>query len=170
MEFLEIAPAQKYQKKLTGNQVSDMIRATVEKPEARFQKLKNVVENILKPDEDPYLKSIGMKINPEMMTVNARILPSPQIIFARDRTQNGSSGVWNLRGVELCSTPTLTSCAVVFFTKVRQNDAEHIVEQLFSKWKRSGMDINLNVRDIPIRMYAFLNNISVQIHIFLKEY
>jgi eukaryotic translation initiation factor 2C len=160
MEFLEIAPAQKYQKRLTGNQVSDMIRATVEKPEARFQKLNSAVGNILKPNDDPYLKSIGMKISPEMMRVNARILPAPQIIFAGNRTQHGMNGVWNLRGVELCSTPTLTSCAVVFFTRLRQNDAENIVEQLMSKWKRSGMAINLNPRDIPIRVYLlFLNDI-----------
>ena len=152
MEFLEISPAQKYQKRLTGNQVSDMIRATVEKPEARFNKLSSVVKNILKPNEDPYLKSIGMQISPEMMKVNARILPSPKILFARDKTQNGSQGVWNLRGVELCSTPTLLSCAAVFFTRLRQGDAENIIDQLMSKWKRAGMAINLNVRDIPIRM------------------
>ena len=136
-----------------------MIRATVEKPEARFNKLKAAVGNILKPNEDPYLQSIGMKISPDMMKVNARILPSPQIIFARDRTQNGSQGVWNLRGVELCSTPTLSSCAVVFFSKVRQGEAENIVDQLMSKWKRSGMAISLNVREIPIRMYILLNHL-----------
>lgn len=155
MEFLEIAPAQKYQKRLTGNQVSDMIRATVEKPEARLQKLKAAVGNILKPNDDPYLNSIGMKISPEMMKVTARILPTPQILFAGNRTQNGSSGVWNLRGVELCSTPTLSSCAVVFFKQLRQGDAEKIVGQLMDKWKRAGMAINLDPRNIPIRMYCF---------------
>jgi eukaryotic translation initiation factor 2C len=155
MEFLEIAPAQKYQKRLTGNQVSDMIRATVEKPEARLQKLKAAVGNILKPNDDPYLNSIGMKISPEMMKVTARMLPTPQILFAGNRTQNGSSGVWNLRGVELCSTPTLSSCAVVFFKQLRQGDAEKIVGQLMDKWKRAGMAINLDPRNIPIRMYCF---------------
>ena len=75
-----------------------MIRFAVTKPP---QRRKAIEAGLKKLDwaNDPVLKSYGMKINPTMLTTNARILDPPEPLFAKGATAKPSfSGRWDLRG------------------------------------------------------------------------
>jgi eukaryotic translation initiation factor 2C len=150
MECLVITPSQKFTKRLSGQQVSDMIKATVQKPQERSSKINNAVKSILDYKNNPYMKSFGLEVSDEMMKVPARQLPAPELQFADRRTLSGKDGVWNLRGVRLVSTPPLQSIAFVFFVRVRMADAEDIRDVLLDKWAKTGVDIRVNSGDVPI--------------------
>ena len=81
MEVLVVAPSQRFMKRLDGQQVADMIKATVQKPSERANKISYAVESILKHNQNPYMQSFGFEVGTEMMSVKARVLPAPSRPF-----------------------------------------------------------------------------------------
>lgn len=96
IECLDIVPSQRYTKKLSGDQTSDMIRATTQKPAERMKSIQEAVDNTLKYANNPYMKSLGFEVKPEMMSVPARILPAPSVVFKGNKTAPGQDGAWNI--------------------------------------------------------------------------
>ena len=75
-----------------------MIKFAVSRPPQRKQAIQ---QGLAKLDwaNDPYLKTYGMKINPNMLKTNARILEPPEPLFAKGATAKPAfSGRWDLRG------------------------------------------------------------------------
>jgi hypothetical protein len=52
----------------------------------------------------PKLKSWGLEVNPNMMRVDARVLPTPKVTYNQGKTLNCQFGGWNLKGVRVSST------------------------------------------------------------------
>ncbi len=101
MEFLEIVPAQRFKNKLNGDQISEMIRATVQKPSDRMHEIEMAVKNNLKYKENPYLESFGLKVGDEMMTVPARVLPAPKVVFKNNIKLSGNEGAWRINNTKV---------------------------------------------------------------------
>lgn len=75
-----------------------MIKFAVSRP---AQRRAAIDQGLQKLDwaNDPMLKGYGMKINPTMLTTNARILEPPEPLFAKGATAKPNfSGRWDLRG------------------------------------------------------------------------
>jgi eukaryotic translation initiation factor 2C len=47
------------------------------------------------------MKSFGIDVDDKMMSVDARILPAPQLVFKNQKTERGDQGQWNLRNVQV---------------------------------------------------------------------
>jgi eukaryotic translation initiation factor 2C len=112
LECLRIQPAQRFRGRMSGDQTSDMIRATVQKPHERKQQVLNAVKSSLKYDGNDYLKSFGMKISDEMMTVESRVLPAPKVQF-KSNSVNGDSGAWNLKGAKVDTIDVVGRCSTL---------------------------------------------------------
>ena len=75
-----------------------MIKFAVSRPAQRKQAIDRGLET-LAWDSDPVLKDYGMKINPNMLQTNARILNPPEVLFAKGATAKPMlTGRWDLRG------------------------------------------------------------------------
>jgi eukaryotic translation initiation factor 2C len=65
----------------------------------------------------------GIKIKSEPATINARVLPTPQVQYHQTSKQQGlltpQNGVWNLVGQKVCAGAELGSWAVVCFAPQR---------------------------------------------------
>lgn len=75
-----------------------MIKFAVSRPQARREAInKGLV--MLDWQQDPFLNNYGLKIDPNMLKTEARILPPPEIAYAKGGiAKPGFSGRWDLRG------------------------------------------------------------------------
>ncbi|EGF76744.1 hypothetical protein BATDEDRAFT_92312 [Batrachochytrium dendrobatidis JAM81] len=148
LEVLKIAPAQRFMKRLSGDQTSDMIRATVQRPNERQKEIMDGANSKLRYSNNDHIKSFGMVVGSEMMNIPARILPAPKVIFKNNKSLNGTDGSWNLRGTQLVSAPVLESAAFIFYVRISDGDAKAIATTLLSKFADTGM--NIKVRNPPV--------------------
>ncbi|KAH9251608.1 hypothetical protein BASA81_010517 [Batrachochytrium salamandrivorans] len=91
-----------------------MIRATVQRPADRQKMIQDAADRILRYEKNDHMKSFGLEIGTKMMSVPARILPAPKVVFKGGKAMSGAEGAWNLRGTQLVSAPLLESAAFIF--------------------------------------------------------
>ncbi|KAG6357971.1 hypothetical protein INS49_013854 [Diaporthe citri] len=96
MEVVIMKPWQRYNFKLDGEQTSTMIKFAVTRPPVRQNAIMQNVKSLRWVD-DPYLKEFGVKINPQMQPVPARVLQNPVVQFGRKTIDPKTSGRWDLR-------------------------------------------------------------------------
>ncbi|PSS06975.1 hypothetical protein M430DRAFT_271769 [Amorphotheca resinae ATCC 22711] len=113
MEVCVLLPNQKYQFKLSSEQTAAMIKFAVTRPRERIEAIKHGV-GMLKWHDDPYLRHYGVKIDPNMTTTQARLLPPPEVQYNGSKATPHYSGRWDLRGKKflLVNTEPLKSWGV----------------------------------------------------------
>jgi eukaryotic translation initiation factor 2C len=79
-----------------------MIRFAVQRPEQRKGTIMNMVKN-LQWDQDRYLAHFGIKINPKMPMVPAKILQNPVIQYGNRTVDPKMTGRWDLRNIKFVS-------------------------------------------------------------------
>ena len=92
-----------------------MIKFAVSRPAARREGIQAGLK-LLKWDEDSMLKGYGLKMDPNMLKTNARILEPPEVLYKNNTTARPLyTGRWDLRGkVFLENNPApLKSWAIV---------------------------------------------------------
>ncbi|KAF4636136.1 hypothetical protein G7Y89_g1931 [Cudoniella acicularis] len=97
MELCQISPNQRYVYKLGPDQTAAMIKFAVTRPQQRIQAINHGV-GMLKWSTDPYLNHFKIKVDPNMSITNARLLQNPEIQYANQKVNPGTSGRWDLRG------------------------------------------------------------------------
>jgi eukaryotic translation initiation factor 2C len=96
MECVIMKPWQKYNFRLDSEQTATMIKFAVTRPPVRANAIMQNVKS-LKWVEDPYLKEFGVRINPQMQPVPARVLQNPVVQFGKKTVDPRTSGRWDLR-------------------------------------------------------------------------
>lgn len=150
LECLEIAPSQRFTKRLSAARTAEMIRATLQKPPDRASSISDAVRTTTKHNENPYMKSFGMVVDTKMMEVDARILPAPRVIFANNKSLEGKNGKWNMKGVRLVDAPAISSYAFVFFARIDTRTATEIRDTIVQKWIVAGMNIQGTAGQSPL--------------------
>ncbi|KAK5173091.1 Protein argonaute [Saxophila tyrrhenica] len=102
MEVLKIKENQRYVTKLDDKQTSNMIKFAVEPPPGRWESIKHGL-GMLDWANDPVLKHFGVQVDPNMTTVDARLIPAPKVQFGAGDAKPGTSGRWDLKGKKFLS-------------------------------------------------------------------
>ena len=97
MEVCVMPDGQRYPAKLNEDQTSKMIKFAATRPEQRKESIRYGLSKI-NWQADPFLKNYGLKINPNMLTTNARVLEPPEVSFKGSVAKPGTSGRWDLKG------------------------------------------------------------------------
>ena len=105
MELCSMMEHQRYPYKLDETQTASMIKFAVKKPGDRLKGINNGLK-MLNWSADPYLKHYGLKIDPNQIQTNARVLPPPKLQFGNAVVEPGTSGRWDLRGKKFLSPNT----------------------------------------------------------------
>ncbi|KAI9101129.1 Piwi domain-containing protein [Phlyctochytrium arcticum] len=150
MELLRMVPSQRFEKKLNGDQTAKMIRATVQKPADRQRRIASAVASVLNYGENPYLKAFGVEVDSKPMTVPARVLPAPNVVFGKGQMASGKDGQWRL-GKSLAKASKIMSYAFVFFVRVSDQDAREISKRLLNVFGRVGIQFG-STAPCPIRI------------------
>ena len=80
-----------------------MIKFAVQRPPQRKTEVMQMVQN-LEWDKDRYLAHFGIKINPTMPMVTAKLIPNPVIQFGNRTTDPKMAGRWDLRGMKFVAS------------------------------------------------------------------
>lgn len=99
MEVCEVHRFNPYPFKLDPNQTSEMIKFAVQRPPQRKDQVLKMVQN-LDWGKDRYLAHFGIKINPSMPMIAAKVLLNPTIQYAGKVVDPRNTGRWDLRGVK----------------------------------------------------------------------
>lgn len=116
MEILVVREHQRYATKLDENQTANMIKFAVSPPAKRLEAIQQG-KSWLNWGNDNYMKNYGLRIDPNMLNTNARILPPPGVKFKNKTEEPGTKGRWDLRGKAFITpNPTeLKSWGIGFF-------------------------------------------------------
>lgn len=98
MEVCHMLPGQRYPFKLNELQTSNMIKFAVARPADRKKAIEGGL-NLLDWRNDPFLNNYGLKIDPNMLKTDARLLNPPNVLYGKKGlAKPGYSGRWDLRG------------------------------------------------------------------------
>ena len=98
IELCYMRYGQRYPYKLDDKQTAEMIKFAVTKPKDRKESIQDGLQ-LLNWTADPFLKEYGLKIDPNMLKTEARVLNPPTVLYGKEQTASpGFSGRWDLRG------------------------------------------------------------------------
>ncbi|KAI9314758.1 Piwi domain-containing protein [Dichotomocladium elegans] len=144
MEVCQVVGGQRFMKKLNEKQTAEMIKFTCQKPSVRASKI-NHGFNMLQYKNNPYIEQFGMTVKPEMTTISARVLPTPQISYSpssQDGTFAPVGGAWNLRGKKVAQGAVLGSWSVVNFHAQSTTPAiQRFVRELCQTFVDTGLNV-----------------------------
>ncbi|ORY81937.1 Piwi domain-domain-containing protein [Protomyces lactucae-debilis] len=121
MELCFVAEGQRFPNTLlTGKQTAEIVRNAAQPPPDR---IRSIQDNVSKLDwqNDEMLKNFHMKINPQPMIANARLLPAPTIKFGKNQSLRPQGGQWKTMGKQLFKTTTLDSWGILNFADPRDD-------------------------------------------------
>ncbi|KAJ4292979.1 Protein argonaute [Collariella sp. IMI 366227] len=113
MEIAQVPRFNPYPFKLDPSQTSEMIRFAVQRPPQRKAEVMAMVAN-LQWDKDRYLAHFGIKINPNMATIQAKLIKNPVIQFGNRTCDPKMAGRWDLRGMKFVSPNRMPLTAWAF--------------------------------------------------------
>ncbi|KAK5114408.1 hypothetical protein LTR85_010230 [Meristemomyces frigidus] len=112
VELCTVLPGQPFNRLLTGDQTSDMLKFAARFPNLNAMSIAGTAQNIGNGQKlfrlrdtpgDPQVQSVqpwGFRIGVDMLTVPGRILEKPRISYAANKLLNTSNGSWNLANVK----------------------------------------------------------------------
>ncbi|GKB80472.1 argonaute 1-like protein [Tanacetum coccineum] len=145
MEVCKIVEGQRYSKRLNERQITALLKVTCQRPQEREKDiLKTVIANNY--DNDPYAKEFGIKINPKLATVEARILPPPWLKYhdtGREKDCLPQVGQWNMMNKKMVNGGRVASWMCINFAhNVQDNTARTFCHELAQMCNISGMAFN----------------------------
>lgn len=147
MEVCRVEPDQRvlsfYYK--TKEQSIEMAKATRLPPKESLNAIMQGL-NVLKLKDNPYIDEFGLTVAPEMVTIKARVLPSPQIMYhpsSQEAEFTPQGGNWSLRGKKFVIGATLKSWSVVNFTSATTTPIIQVfIRELCEMFVEKGIDVS----------------------------
>ncbi|KAI5854508.1 eukaryotic translation initiation factor 2C 2 [Durotheca rogersii] len=97
-QVCHVLPGQPAKTKLGPAETQNMIRFAVRRPveNARSIVMKGRHTSGLSPDTNPRLSQFGVTVSPDLITVSARVLSPPKIVYKQNQQAQVMAGGWNL--------------------------------------------------------------------------
>lgn len=146
MEICEVMEGQRYNRKLSDMQTTEMLKFTTQPPDRRAEKIIRGLE-MLRFKENPDLQSFGIEVTERMLEIPARLIPTPQVCYnpkGKDPTAVPRDGVWNLIGKKVSTGSALKVWGVLSFAGERMCPTPQLqafVRELAVTCQDTGMDI-----------------------------
>ncbi len=99
VELCRVLPEQMYRRKLTDDETAEMIKYAARPPQENAVSIMNRglgVVGIFGNKNNLVHDAFGLKVEPRMITVNARILASPKILYKPGQDATPRDGSWNM--------------------------------------------------------------------------
>jgi hypothetical protein len=153
-EVATIPPGQRYPRKLDEQQTSDMIKIANQKPNVRFQTIRQGTAVLM---EDPAVRqsfdAFQMSIGKDLITVQGRVLPPPKLFYhtsSREAEIVPSQGAWNLKDKRVETGTTVNSWAVVVLGRATESEVRAFVQELVVTCQDTGVAFAAAARTPPI--------------------
>jgi len=145
LEFCVVHDGQRYNGVLSPEITSTLIKVAAMKPiDRKAQIARNV--NELDWARDPMLRHYGLQVDTKMLSIQARLLPKPQVQFGNRCAQIRDNAQWDLRNIKFIKPKVINNWAIVIFETPRHcgpGQLRQIVEKLISCGRDLGMIFNV---------------------------
>nr|CAB3447460.1 unnamed protein product [Digitaria exilis] len=141
MEVCKIVEGQRYSKKLNDRQVTNILRATCKRPQEREQSIRDMVLHN-KYAEDKFAQEFGIRVNNDLVSVPARMLPPPMLRYhdsAREKTSAPSVGQWNMINKKMINGGTINNWTCLNFSRMRPEEIQMFCMDLTHMCNATGM-------------------------------
>lgn len=138
IELCQVAPGQRCSN-INDLDTAEIIRQTSKKPAER---MRNILDQLQQAgyENDPFMKAFGLKVDPNMITYDARLLEAPEVQFS-NVSERPFNGAWNLRDKRLVDGATLLSWGVVVEANVPKHTLQRFLDTLCDVGCKSGLNI-----------------------------
>ncbi|KAK7458844.1 hypothetical protein VKT23_009853 [Stygiomarasmius scandens] len=149
LELCTVVPGQIARKQIPSSKTKDVVQFSTKKPVERLAKIVDGVQNTLAYGQSEYVRQFGIRVQPDALVVDARILPAPTMKYARVAGGPQSSllpknGAWNMLGKQFILPAHIKQSFVVVFEQQRRFNERHgkeILKGLFDACKNAGMKV-----------------------------
>ena len=145
MELVDTEPMR--MKKITDDQRTAICRQATIKPVDYQRSIQNIRRNPeqQKCEDDPFIRAWQMDVDVEMITVLARVLPMPDIVYTKQfrvtRSQVRTVGVWESTTTRFYEPKNFPSVwAMINLSHLRQDECEEFYMGLRDVARHRGMD------------------------------
>lgn len=176
MELCIMQPNQRYLKALDREQTKIMVDHAIQPPQKRLKRLKDSL-SMLSWHEDQYLSHYGLKISPDQIETDARILLPPTLQLRNGSKltpeANGKKGTWNLTGRQFISTKALRApWGVMVLTdssESKRNQTNKFVDLLKEEYVKLGGEIDSELDISEKRLTENLADLAKNIELFYHD-
>ncbi|KAL5699183.1 Protein argonaute mel1 [Ranunculus cassubicifolius] len=143
-EVCKIAPGQKYSKKLNEKQVTNILRASCQRPQQRES---SIIEMARRNDynNDIFAREFGISVNLSPATIpTARVLSAPMLKYhdsGRDSRIQPRFGSWNMMSTKMVDGGTVEHWTCVNFSRSNYELVARFVHDLIFMCNNRGMKI-----------------------------
>ena len=153
-EVATIPPGQRYPRKLDETQTSDMIKIANQKPNNRFQTIRQGTASLLQdPEVKKGFEAFQMAVGTELVTVQGRVLSPPKLFYhisSREAEIVPSQGAWNLKDKRVETGATVNSWAVVVLGRATESEVRAFLQELVLTCQDTGVAFSAAARQPPI--------------------
>ncbi|KAL5212258.1 hypothetical protein ABZP36_023105 [Zizania latifolia] len=147
MEVCEIIEGQRYSKRLNEKQITALLKVTCQRPQEReLDILQTVHHNAY--HQDPYAQEFGLRIDERLASVEARVLPPPQLKYhdsGREKDVLPRFGQWNMMDKKMVNGGEVNNWTCISFSwHVQGNAAMSFCRELATMCQISGMDFSID--------------------------
>ncbi|KAK6329723.1 hypothetical protein TWF696_003589 [Orbilia brochopaga] len=174
VEVCSIAEGQPFRNRLSETQVSNMIGFACRDPTANAQLIVNSGLKVLNLENDrssiPW--KFGVKIDPRMVVVPARILPAPTIQYQqRAADLDTGKGQWNLKAQKFVRGATINRLLVLAFSHSRERAyIPNNIDTLIAQFKESCQELGMKVSSHKIDVINAAQNVLGQLENVFRKY
>ncbi|KAF9594712.1 hypothetical protein IFM89_034695 [Coptis chinensis] len=145
MEVCKIVEGQRYSKRLNVKQVTNILRASCQRPKQREDNIKTMpLHNDYK--NDVFAKEFGIEVIPQLVVIQtARVLPAPMLKYrdtGRDVRLQPRMGQWNMINAKMVNGGTINHWMCINFSFLNEEPAGYFFHGLVSMCNSKGMSIN----------------------------
>ncbi|XP_006458774.1 argonaute-like protein [Agaricus bisporus var. bisporus H97] len=144
LELCQVQPGQIMRKQLPSDKTSKMVSFSTLKPPQRFQLIENGARD-LQYGQSEYIRSFGLNINPTLMSLKGRILPTPKLQYgpgSKEPVVVPRFGAWNMAEKKLVRPMTVDRWLLVNLSRIFERDLQNIVRNLIQGFESTGITIN----------------------------
>lgn len=153
-EVATIPPGQRYPRKLDEQQTSDMIKIANQKPNNRFQTIRQGASALL---EDAVARegyeAFQLGIGKDFVQVQGRVLAAPKLFYhtsSREAEIVPSQGAWNLKDKRVETGCTVNSWACVVLGRATESEVRAFLQELVITCQDTGVSFSPAARNPPI--------------------
>jgi eukaryotic translation initiation factor 2C len=140
LELLSVCAKQRRAKAMSPAQTTQMIRIAALKPDARKQSARGSIAGA-RYNEDATCRAFGMAVNPQLVKVQARVLPTPDLEYGGGQRLRAANGSWNMARNKMFLGSRLQYWIVVQVGRyMRQDDLATFIRQMGDVGSSNGVD------------------------------
>ncbi|PWA91147.1 PAZ domain-containing protein [Artemisia annua] len=145
MEICSIAKGQRYGLKLNERQVTQFLRATCQRPQARETSITKTMESNNYNNDELVSREFGMRVTELLTKIDARVLPPPPLRYhesGRSSEVNPSVGQWNMIDLKMINGGTVNYWTIINFSRHNEQAVGRFVNGLVSMCQTKGIVFN----------------------------